>query len=191
MVVAALVAPWAPLVVGDGLAVDAAPSRIQAAASALQPAQRLRPVPPYNFPVQPTPRCLVLDNFGDPRSGGRRHEGTDIMANLGQEIYAMADGVLSYQARVGDGTSGSPLSGNLWKLTAADGTYYVYAHLSAFAPGLERGMWVHRGQLLGWVGDTGNPGPGNYHLHFEYHPGGGAAVNPIPYLSLPAGCRVG
>lgn len=140
--------------------------------------------------MSPTPKCTVLDNFGDPRSGGRTHEGTDIMASLGQEVYAMADGVLTYQARVGDGTSGSVLSGNLWKLTAADGTYFVYAHLSGFAPGLERGMAVYRGQLLGWVGDTGNAGPGNYHLHFEWHPGGGAAVNAMSLMTIPAECRI-
>lgn len=153
-------------------------------------ADRMRPLPPPNFPLQPTPRCVVLNNFGDPRSGGRRHEGEDILATLGQEVYAMSDGVLTYQSKVGDGTNGSLLSGNLWKLTRADGTYYIYAHLSAFAPGLEKGQNVYRGQVLGYVGDTGNPGPGNYHLHFELHPGGGAAVDPLPLLTVPASCTV-
>lgn len=140
--------------------------------------------------MQPMPRCVVLDNFGDPRSGGRTHEGADLMATLGQEVYAMADGVLVYQSKVGDGTNGSLLGGNLWKLQAADGTYYIYAHLSAFAPGLAKGQQVYRGQVLGFVGDTGNAGPGNYHLHFEVHPGGGAAVNPLRVLTIPAGCTV-
>ena len=170
-------------------AADTSASFVESATAA-QSADRLRPLPPTNFPVQATPRCVVLNNFGDPRSGGRSHEGQDILATLGQEVYAMADGVLTYQAKVGDGTTGSQLSGNLWKLTRADGTYYIYAHLSAFAPGLEKGQNVYRGQLLGYVGDTGNPGPGNYHLHFELHPGGGAAVDPLPLLTVPASCTV-
>lgn len=158
------------------------------ATQANQPADRLAPLPPPNFPMQITPRCVVLNNFGSPRSGGRTHEGEDILATLGQEVYAMADGVLTNQATVGDGTQGSPLSGNMWKLTRPDGTYYIYAHLSAFAPGLEKGQNVYRGQVIGYVGDTGNPGPGNYHLHFELHPGGGAAVDPLPLLTVPASC---
>ena len=74
---------------------------------------------------------------------------------------------------------------------AASGTYYVYAHLSAFAPGLAKGSKVLDGQLIGYVGDTGNSGPGNFHLHFEIHPGGGSAVDPLPLLSpLPSACTV-
>ena len=67
---------------------------------------------------------------------------------------------------------------------------YAYAHLSGFAPGIEIGTEVEFGQLIGYVGDTGNPGPGNYHLHFEIHPGGAAAVNPLNLITVPAGCGV-
>ena len=78
-----------------------------------------------------------------------------------------------------------------WKLTASSGgTYYIYAHLSSFAEGLTRGSLVVKGQVIGYVGDTGNPGPGNYHLHFEVHPGGGAAVNPLGQITVPPGCTV-
>lgn len=163
---------------------------IPEAATAGAPAQRLGRVPTGFFPMDPSPKCDILTNFGDPRSGGRRHEGVDILATLGQAVYAVVDGTLTFQAKVGDGTAGSALSGNLWRLTAADGTYYVYAHLSGFAPGLSRGSVVQRGQVIGYVGDTGNPGPGNYHLHFEVHPGGGVAVDPMPLLEVPAACRV-
>ena len=165
-------------------------SSVDDAAVALAPAQRLAKVAPPNFPMEPSPRCDVLDNFGDPRSGGRSHEGTDILATLGQEVYAMVDGTLTAQTI--DGASGSSLSGNMWKLTAGDGTgtTYVYAHLSGFAPGLAKGSLVHKGQLIGYVGDTGNPGAGNYHLHFEVHPNGGAAIDPLSVITVPAACRV-
>lgn len=164
---------------------------VATSADALQPAQRLRVVPPANFPMQVTPRCDILDNFGDPRSGGRTHEGTDMLATLGQEVYAMVDGTLTLQTLADSGGSSS-LSGNLWGLTANDGTgtYFIYAHLSAFAAGLTKGAVVQRGQLIGYVGDTGNAGPGNYHLHFEVHPNGGPAVNPLTWVTVPAACKV-
>lgn len=169
----------------------ATPLSIDGAAVASAPAQRLRVVPPQNFPMETSPRCEILDNFADPRSGGRLHQGIDILANEGQEVYAMVDGTLTGQAIAGSGNAGAVLSGNLWRLTAADGTYYVYGHLSAFAPGLTKGSTVYKGQIIGYVGDTGNSGPGNYHLHFEIHPGGGIAVDPLPLLRpLPAACKV-
>ncbi|MFN6120401.1 MAG: M23 family metallopeptidase, partial [Actinomycetes bacterium] len=120
-------------------------------------------------------------------SGGRRHEGVDILATLGQEVYAVADGVLVNQA-----DASASLSGNAWGLTAGDGTYFFYAHLSAFAAGLELGDTVSRGQVIGYVGDTGNPGPGNYHLHFEVHPGGqrAPAIDPLPLLVIPNSCSI-
>jgi murein DD-endopeptidase MepM/ murein hydrolase activator NlpD len=86
--------------------------------------------------------------------------------------------------------TGGSLSGNGWYLYLPDGTFYFYAHLSGFAPGLAEGDAVTKGQVIGYVGDTGNPGPGNYHLHFEWHPGGGAAQNVFPELTIPTGCTV-
>lgn len=176
-------------------AAPAAPAAVAVAevtlgAEATEPAERLRPPWSANFPVATSPRCDILDNFGDPRSGGRTHAGTDILTTKGQEVYAMVDGTLTLKVVAGSTQSGASLSGNLWKLTADNGTYYIYAHLDAFAPGLERDSRVVAGQVLGWTGDTGNPGPGNYHLHFEIHPGGGAAVDPLPLLTVPPECRV-
>ena len=187
--VGATAAEPAPATPTPAAVTDPVPS-IDGGATATATAVRLQKLAPPNFPMEPTPSCYVLDNFGDPRSGGRIHQGTDILATLGQEVYAMADGTLTFQAKVGDGKSGTSLSGNLWRLTAAGGTYFVYAHLSAFAPGLTVGSVVYKGQLIGYVGDTGNPGPGNYHLHFEVHPNGGAAVNPLRLLTVPNSCTV-
>ena len=158
------------------------------AATSAKPAVRLFPPNRVFFPMAPTPRCDILDNYGDPRSGGRTHQGTDILATLGQAIYAVTDGTITLRTAVGE--RNSELSGNLLQLTAPDKTYVVYAHLSAFAEGIVRGSVVKRGDLIGFVGDTGNPGPGNYHLHFEVHPGGGAAVNALPLLLIPSGCKV-
>ena len=130
------------------------------------------------FPMQTTPRCYVLSNFADARSGGRAHEGVDMLSTLGQQVYTPSAGTLTVQYVVGG--PNSSLSGNAWGLEGDDGNYYFFAHLSRFVDGLSVGTKVARGQLIGYVGDTGNPGPGNYHLHFEIHPGGGAAVNPYP-----------
>ncbi len=159
-------------------------------ADALIPAQRLRLTDSPIFPMQPTPRCDILDNFGDPRSGGRTHEGVDILATLGQDVYAATDGTLTLQVFDGSSGAGASLSGNLWALTAPNGSYSVYAHLSAFAAGLTTGSQVTKGQIIGAVGDTGNAGPGNYHLHFEWHPGGGRAVNPLALMTIPRECSV-
>ena len=159
-------------------------------ADAARPAQRLRLGDGPIFPMQTTPRCDILDNFGDPRSGGRTHQGVDILATLGQEIYAATDGTLTLQVLAGSSGPGASLSGNLWTLTAPNGSYSVYAHLSGFAAGLSIGSAVSRGQLIGYVGDTGNAGPGNYHLHFEWHPGGGAALNPLAVVVIPRECAV-
>ncbi len=80
-------------------------------------------------------------------------------------------------------------AGNAWTLTGADGTRYFYAHLSDFAPELSVGSWVTAGQIIGWVGSTGNASA--HHLHFEVRPGGGSPVNPYPILRAQGGCNSG
>ena len=163
--------------------------RLEIPATALKPAVRLSQAGEIMFPMNPLPKCaLSKTSFGQPRSGGRTHEGIDLMASLGQEIYAVDNGTVT-RITV-DGAANSALSGNAFYLTMPDKTYYFYAHLSKFADGLTAGDVVTRGQLLGYVGDTGDPGPGNYHLHFEVHPLGGAAVNPYPLLTIPKACTV-
>ncbi|MEY2401358.1 MAG: hypothetical protein QOJ08_1469 [Ilumatobacteraceae bacterium] len=165
------------------------PPRLEVAATALKPAIRLSQAGIVMFPMNPLPKCaLSKTSFGQPRAGGRIHEGIDLMASLGQDVYAVDNGVLWRQ--VVNGEVNSSLSGNAWYVKVADGTYYFYGHLSGFAPGLTLGDKVTRGQVIGYVGDTGNPGPGNYHLHFEVHPKGGDAVDPFPLLTIPKSCQV-
>jgi peptidoglycan LD-endopeptidase LytH len=186
----------AALTIGVGAGVfthaDAAPKgliRLEASATSLKPAVRLRQSGSLLFPMNPLPKCAMSKtSFGQPRPPDRVHEGLDIMAGLGQEVYAADTGVLVIQTV--NGTPSATLSGNAWRLRLSDGTYYFYGHLSAFAAGLTQGSSVIRGQLIGYVGDTGNPGPGNYHLHFEVHPQGGVAVDPFPLLTIPKTCQV-
>jgi LysM repeat protein len=120
--------------------------------------------------------CWYHDTWAAPRSGGRRHVGTDIFTVRGEYVYAVADGTLTSRKWAQPGN----ISGNAWRLTANDGTAYFYAHLSDFAPDLGVGSAVRAGQIVGWIGKTGNTVVD--HLHFEIRPGGGNPVNPYPIL---------
>ena len=134
------------------------------------------------FPTQG--RCSFVDSWHDKRSGGRLHIGVDIVGPRGLAIYAVTDGTITkmYGAE-------SKLSGNAFRLTAADATYFFYAHLDSFAPGITVGSAVKAGQIVGYMGSTGNAG-GNSHLHFEIHPGGGDPVNPYPIVKAVDACHV-
>ena len=131
--------------------------------------------------------CWFSDDWGDPRGSGRRHEGTDLFAAPMSYVYAVVDGTLTRRAWDQPGLR----SGNAWWLTAADGTgtYYFYAHLADFAPELSVGSRVEAGQIIGFMGNTGNSAVP--HLHFEIHPNGGGAVNPYPLLRQLGGCKTG
>ncbi len=139
---------------------------------------------PVNLAAFPTQGpCWFIDSWQAPRGGGRLHEGVDIMAKAGQYVYAVQDGTLSKQTLDRAGS----LSGNAWWLTGSEGSYFFYAHLSAFAPDLKVGSKVVAGQIIGYVGRTGNAS--GAHLHFEVHPRGGAATNPTPIVRAVDGCR--
>jgi murein DD-endopeptidase MepM/ murein hydrolase activator NlpD len=113
-----------------------------------------------------------IDTWGAPRSGGRTHRGTDMMAPRGTPLVAVANGVIRYGSSV--------LGGNTAWLHSDYGVSYFYAHLDAFAADLGSGDTITIGTVIGTVGDTGNPAPGAYHLHFGIFPGGTIAVNPYP-----------
>ncbi|MBA3287971.1 MAG: M23 family metallopeptidase, partial [Acidimicrobiia bacterium] len=115
------------------------------------------------------------DTYGAPRSGGRTHQGVDMLAPTGTPLVAVVSGRVAF--------SQNSLGGNAVWLYGSDGNSYYYAHLSAFE-GSSRS--VSQGERVGYIGDTGNAS-GTPHLHFEVHPGGGAAVNPTPYVRN-AGC---
>jgi LysM repeat protein len=130
--------------------------------------------------------CWYSDSWGAPRAGGRRHVGTDIFTIGGEYVYAVADGTLTSRKWSQPGN----ISGNAWRLAANDGTAYFYAHLSDFAPDIGVGSTVRAGQIIGWVGSTGNTVVD--HLHFEIRPDGGGPVNPYPILRAHGGaCNQG
>jgi len=128
----------------------------------------------YVFPVLGA-GISYTDDYGAPRAGTGWHQGTDLFGPTGTPLVAVADGVLS---KVGVNT----LGGNRLWLTDDRGNTYYYAHLSAFAPVAVDGARVRAGQVIGFLGNTGQAITTPPHLHFEIHPGGGDSVNPYPYL---------
>lgn len=160
------------------------PAKIDPAAPAPTPPTTGAPAsnPLQVFPVLGP--CYFTDTWGAPRSGGRRHEGVDIIAATGTPVYAVTAGTITRQFFDQEGS----LGGNALRLTAPDGTYFHYAHFSTFAEGIKVGSVVRAGEVIGYVGATGNTS--TPHLHFEYHPGGGAAVNPYPVTKAIDRCKV-
>jgi murein DD-endopeptidase MepM/ murein hydrolase activator NlpD len=117
------------------------------------------------------PRSFT-DTWGAARSGGRGHKGVDMLAPYGTPIYAVTSGIWDVRSY---GSS----AGNWAMLRGDNGHVYYYMHLQSHQVG--DGARVSAGQLTGTNGDTGNA-RGTPHLHFEYHPGGGGAVNPYPLV---------
>ncbi|HEX6038843.1 M23 family metallopeptidase [Longimicrobium sp.] len=101
------------------------------------------------------------DTYNDPRSGGRVHNAIDIMAPAGAPVVAAADGTI-HRLRTG-GLGGI----TIYQIGADGRTLYYYAHLQRYAAGVREGMPLRRGEVIAYVGDTGNAGAGNYHLHFS------------------------
>ena len=126
--------------------------------------------------------CTYTDTWGEARNSGRAHQGTDIAAAEGNQIYAVAGGEV---IKVYADSPGS-LAGNGLRMRTPDGTVVFYAHLFALAPGIAVGTVVTAGQLVGYVGHTGNAG--GPHLHLEIHPFGGDAVNPYRIIRAIGAC---
>jgi murein DD-endopeptidase MepM/ murein hydrolase activator NlpD len=113
-----------------------------------------------------------VDTWGAARSGGRHHQGTDVMAPHGARVLAFVPGVVSRESTSTNG-------GNQLYLQGDDGVEYFYAHLSGYA--VPTGTRVRAGQLVAYNGQTGNARFTAPHVHFEVHRSG-TPVNPYPYL---------
>jgi murein DD-endopeptidase MepM/ murein hydrolase activator NlpD len=129
--------------------------------------------PGYAFPV--AGQHNFVDTFGAPRSDVPVHVGNDIFAAFGTPIVAVADGRIY---RVGT----LKISGNRLWLRDKKGYRYFYCHLSDFAAAAYNGADVHAGEVIGFVGNTGDAEPTPPHLHFEVHMPDGSVVDPYPYL---------
>lgn len=116
------------------------------------------------------------NTWGAPRSGGRRHKGTDVMAPCGASVVAVTNGTIHNLHSGGNG-------GIMLYLRASNGDVFFYSHLRGYASGTSVGKRVSTGDLIAYNGNTGNARGGPCHVHFEWHPGGGAPVNPYPLLA--------
>lgn len=140
---------------------------------------------PLAMPIVGFPKASLADSWGDPRDNGQRpHNGTDIMAPAGTPVVAAAPGTVEklFQSNAGGTTVYVRSPDRRWS--------YYYAHLAGYAATLREGQFLRIGDPIGYVGDTGNAGTGNYHLHFgltRMQPGDrwwqGKPVDPYPSLA--------
>jgi hypothetical protein len=160
---------------------------VAGAASAAVPKKGAVPV--LIFPVAGA--ATYIDDFGQARAGGA-HQGNDLMAAKKTPVVAVEAGTVKFWTT-------SANAGCMLYLHGDSGTTYMYIHLNndltmrndnrgkcvpgvSYARGLKDGAKVSAGQMVGYVGDSGDANGIASHLHFEVHPGGGAAVSPYPYL---------
>jgi len=135
------------------------------------------------IPVAGVKPDQLLDTFTDARSEGRSHDAIDIPAPAGTPVFAATDGevVRLFQSERGGTT--------IYQISPDKKLLFYYAHLQRYVDGLEAGRFMRQGEVIGFVGDTGNAGTGNYHLHFSISVVAdpkryweGTNINPFPLL---------
>ncbi len=181
-----VVGPAVPAAVPDGMrSATVGPPVVVAPSDMVELPVAVAPLPGAGLliPVQGVAASSLVDTYLQARGQGRRHDAIDIMAPRGTPVLAVADGVVMklFQSVRGGIT--------LYELAPDRRTIYYYAHLDHYAAGIAEGQPLRRGQVLGYVGNTGDAGPGNYHLHFEVSTTtdprkywGGLSQNPYPLL---------
>jgi murein DD-endopeptidase MepM/ murein hydrolase activator NlpD len=171
-------APAMPAVAGAALSAGALTPT-----SADPPSQPAAPTARLAFPVLGFEDAPLRDTF-DERRGVRRHHALDIMAPRGTPVVAADDGRVAKLLR-------NPIGGiTLYQFDREGSRVYYYAHLQSYAPGIAEGREIRRGDLLGFVGSTGNATAHAPHLHFAVYELGdgdkrwwkGRPVNPYPLL---------
>jgi murein DD-endopeptidase MepM/ murein hydrolase activator NlpD len=138
------------------------------------------------IPIKGGSQKDLHDSFTAARSGGRIHRAIDIMSPRGTPVLATSDGEI---VRIGRNRLGGKI---IYQLSGDKKLAFYYAHLDRYASGLQVGDYVRQGDVIGYVGDTGNARPGNYHLHFSIlivkdptkpkRIWKGAPINPYPLL---------
>lgn len=130
------------------------------------------------IPVKGIKVSQLSDTWGAARSNGRRHEGIDIMAPKNTKVLSATDGVVV-------DTRDNSLGGKVVWIAGPAGSYHYYAHLNKHKRGLDVGDVVDEGDVIGYVGNTGNARGGSPHLHYGIYLSGKGrgAVNPYPYLT--------
>jgi murein DD-endopeptidase MepM/ murein hydrolase activator NlpD len=138
------------------------------------------------FPLPRAQSKGLRDSFSEKR-GGRMHEAVDIMAPRGTPVRAVDDG------RIEKLFTSVPGGITIYQIDATNTFTYYYAHLDRYAKGLAQGALVKRGDVIGYVGSTGNAAPNAPHLHFAIFRLGttrqwwkGEPIDPYPYLAVAA-----
>ncbi|SLJ85705.1 M23 family metallopeptidase [Psychrobacter sp. DAB_AL43B] len=129
--------------------------------------------PTENSLPSPLPKQHLTDTWGAARSQGRSHEGIDIFADRGTPIQATTQGIVS---KVGD----DRLGGRVVVVVGPGGAGHYYAHLEDYAD-ISPNDWVNAGDIIGYVGDSGNAKGTPPHVHYGIYING-SAVNPYPLL---------
>ena len=134
-------------------------------------------------PVQGISAAQLSNTYADTRSEGRTHEAIDIMAPRGTPVLAVADGKVE---KLFDSKQGGL---TIYQFEPSGKFAYYYAHLGRYAAGVVEGKGLRRGEVIGYVGSTGNANPQAPHLHFavfvlgpDRHWWQGTAINPYPLL---------
>jgi murein DD-endopeptidase MepM/ murein hydrolase activator NlpD len=139
-------------------------------------------------PVQGIAANRIPDTFDAPRDGARVHNAQDILAKRGTPVLAADDGAVLHVGK-------NALGGNvIWTTDPSRKFAFYYAHLERYAKGLHDGQQLSRGDVIGYVGTSGNAPKDTPHLHFQVvrivsgkRYSDGPPVNPLPYFFTQAG----